>query len=142
MKHPDAGVIRNHIDGFHLCLHEGNDIGSVVLEKNMDCVTDLSLQDRAKNSRVFPLRSAGLEPAEGVVCIFAVQGFAINGSNSVRSPFGEYRRVALELHAHHLVDTARGIAPVHLVRGKVIRANFRSLRLPETSRNGQQGYDD
>ena len=115
---------------------------SVVLEKNADRVTDLGSQDRAKNSRVLPLLGSWLEPGERVVCVFAVQGLAINGSNSVRSSFGKYRRVALELHAHHLVDTARGIVPVHLVRGNVIRANFRSLRLPETSGNGQQDYDD
>jgi hypothetical protein len=37
--------------------------------------------------------------------------------------------------------SARGLVPVQLVRGNVIRANFRSL-LPETGGNGQQDYDD
>ena len=79
---------------------------------------------------------------EGFVGIFAIQRFAIDTPNAMRAALDKDFRVAIKLHAHHFVDAAGGIVPVHLVRGNVIRANFRSLRLPETSGNGQQDYDD
>jgi len=34
MEHPNPGIVRNHVHGLHLCLHEGNDVGTFAVVQN------------------------------------------------------------------------------------------------------------
>src|SRR5581483_3236681 len=111
-------------------------VRGIVLEDYANRIADLGPQNRTENSGGLPLHRPWFKVGKGFVGIFAILRLAIDTPNAMRAALNKDFRVAVKLHAHHFVDTAGGIVPVHLVGGNVIRANFRSLRLPETSGNG------
>src|SRR5579864_3796567 len=96
----------------------------VVLENDLDCVADFGAKDWSKDAGVLPLRRANFEMSEGFIRVLAVNGLAVDGSDPVWPSFGKNRRVSLELHAHHLVNAAGSVVPVHFIGGNVVGADL------------------
>ncbi len=58
-------------------------LGSLILEKNLNGISDLGVQSRAKKAKVFPLQRALLRGSKGRVGVFVIYGFAIDLADSV-----------------------------------------------------------
>src|SRR5579862_2815375 len=98
--------------------------GSVVLKENFYRVADFGAENGAENSGGRPFSGSWLQLAEGLICVLPIDGFAIHSADAMRAFLNEDLGVALELHAHHLVHTARRVVPVNFVSSDKIASDF------------------
>ena len=107
----------------------------VVLEDDLDGVADFGAQDGTEDAGGLPLCRPGLKVGKGFVGIFVIQRFAIDTPNAMRAALDKDFRVALELHAHHLVNATRGVTPSSL---RPRQCNTCELSLAGSARNKRE----
>ena len=62
--------------------------------------------------------------SKSLICVLAIDGLAIHRPDAMRTFFGEHFRISIKLHAHHLVDAAGSVVPVHFIGGDVVGADL------------------
>ncbi len=96
----------------------------IVLEEDLDGISDFCVQRRAKQSEVLPLGRALFESGERAVGVFVINGLVIDVADLVLARFEIHFRVLVGRHAHHLVHAHGGVVPVDFIDGDVVSAGF------------------
>src|ERR1700719_184124 len=103
-------------------------MGAIVLEQDLDGISDLGMQNRADDAEILVFRLAFLEFLKSFVGIFAVDGFEVFGADAVRPTLSMHLGETLEGLAGHVIDTMRRIVPLHFVGCDIVGANFAAGR--------------
>src|SRR5712664_2512165 len=96
----------------------------VVLEDDLDRVAHFSAQKWPQEPEVLPFFRPWLQPSEGAVRVFVVQGFFANLADAVRPAGNPSTLWFAKGLAGDLIHASRRVVPCHFVRGDIVCASL------------------